>query len=137
MRVYFDSSGLAKRYIEEAGTAEVLAWCERANELALSAIAIPELIAAFSRLQREGRLTRAQYQATKRALMTDIADALILEITPEVIQRAVKVLESHPLRGMDALHLGAALACAAEVFVSADARQCQAAKQLRLQVVAL
>ncbi|MHB1282312.1 MAG: type II toxin-antitoxin system VapC family toxin [Metallibacterium scheffleri] len=137
MRVYFDSSALAKRYIEEACTAEVLAWCERASELALSAIAIPELISAFCRLQREGRLTRAQYQAIKRALMTDIADALILETTPEVIQHAVKALESHPLRGMDAIHLGAALACAAEAFVSADARQCQAAKQLGLQVAAL
>ena len=137
MRVYFDSSALAKRYIEEAGTAEVLAWCERASELALSAIAIPELISAFCRLQREGHLTRAQYQAIKHALMTDIADALILETTPEVIQHAVKALESHPLRGMDAIHLGAALVCAAEAFVSADARQCQAAKQLGLKVAAL
>ncbi|EQD41125.1 hypothetical protein B1A_16203, partial [mine drainage metagenome] len=74
MRVYFDSSAFAKRYIDEAGTAEVLAWCERARELALSVIAIPELISAFCRLQREGRLTRAQYQAIKSALMADIAD---------------------------------------------------------------
>ncbi len=35
------------------------------------------------------------------------------------------------------IHLGAALACIAAVFVSADARQCTAAKQLGLQVVAL
>ncbi|EQD56309.1 hypothetical protein B2A_05319 [mine drainage metagenome] len=137
MRVYFDSSAFAKRYIDEAGTAEVLAWCERARELALSVIAIPELISAFCRLQREGRLTRAQYQAIKSALMADIADALILDTMPEVIQHAVKALEKHPLRGMDAIHLGAALVCSAEVFVSADARQCQAAKSLGLKVVAL
>ncbi len=74
MRVYFDSSAFAKRYIDETGTETVLAWCERASELALSVIAVPELISAFCRLQREGRLTDAQYQIIKRALMLDIAD---------------------------------------------------------------
>lgn len=137
MRVYFDSSAFAKRYIDEAGTAEVLTWCERASELALSVIAIPELISAFCRLQRDGRLTGAQYQSIKSDLMADIEDALICDTTPQVIRHAVKALEPHHLRGMDAIHLGAALACAAEVFVSADARQCHAAEGLGLQVVAL
>ncbi|MBU2808266.1 type II toxin-antitoxin system VapC family toxin [Acidithiobacillus ferrooxidans F221] len=137
MRVYFDSSAFAKRYIDETGTADVLAWCERASELALSVIAVPELISAFCRLQREGRLTDAQYQIIKRALMLDIADALICDTTPQVIQHAVKALENHTLRGMDALHLGAAVACTAEVFISADARQCRAAEAFGLQVVSL
>ena len=137
MRVYFDTSAFAKRYIDETGTADVLAWCERASELALSVIAVPELISAFCRLQRERRLTDAQYQEIKRALMTDIADALICDTTPQVIQHAVKALENHTLRGMDAIHLGAALACTAEVFISADARQCRAAKAFGLQVVSL
>ena len=137
MRVYFDSSAFAKRYIDATGTADVLAWCERASELALSVIAVPELISAFCRLQREGRLTEAQYQIIKRALMLDIADALICDTTPQVIQHAVKALENHTLRGMDAIHLGAALACTAEVFISADARQCRAAEAFGLQVVSL
>ena len=137
MRVYFDSSAFAKRYIAESGTAEVLAWCERASELTLSIIAIPELISAFCRLQREKRLTQAQYRHLKTALMADIADALILDTTPEVILHAVRALEKHPLRGMDAIHLGAAVVCAAEVFISADARQCVAAQGLGLKVEAL
>ncbi|MHB1714843.1 MAG: type II toxin-antitoxin system VapC family toxin [Acidithiobacillus ferrooxidans] len=137
MRVYFDSSAFAKRYIDETGTADVLAWCERASELALSVIAVPELISAFRRLQREGRLTDAQYQIIKRDLMLDIADALICDTTPQVIQHAVKALESYTLRGMDAIHLGAALACTAEVFISADARQCRAAEAFGLQLVLL
>ena len=137
MRVYFDSSAFAKRYIDETGTADVLAWCEQASELALSVIAVPELISAFCRLQREGRLTDAQYQIIKRALMLDIADALICDTTPQVLQHAVKALENHMLRGMDAIHLGAALACTAEVFISADARQCRTAGAFGLQMVSL
>jgi uncharacterized protein len=69
--------------------------------------------------------------------MADIADALICETTRRVIQNAVNVLEANPLRGMDAIHIGAALACSAEVFVSADKRLCDAAKQSGLTVVPL
>jgi hypothetical protein len=137
MRVYFDSSAFAKRYIDEAGTEDVLAWCDRADELALSVIAVPELISAFCRLQREGRLTDVQYQSIKNDFMADIVDAILCDTTPQVIQHAVRALENHFLRGMDAIHLGAAQACAAEVFISADARQCRAAEGLGLQVVAL
>lgn len=137
MRVYFDSSALAKRYIEEAGTAQVLEWCERATELALSVIAVPELISAFCRLKREGKLTGAQYRQLKNDLMIDLMDALVCDTTPEVVQHAVAALESSPLRGMDALHIGAALACRADLFVSADAKQCAAAKALGLKVAAL
>lgn len=137
MRVFLDSSALAKRYVDEAGTRDVLAWCDQATELALSVIAVPELISAFCRLQREGRLTAAQYRRLKGELLADIADALICDTTPQVVQRAVMVLEAQPLRGMDALHVAAALACEADVFVSADVRQCAAAKHLGLQVVAL
>lgn len=137
MRVFFDSSAFAKRYIGEAGSAEVLAWCDRATELALSVIAVPELISAFCRLQREGRLSKRMYRQIKLDLMADIADALICDTTPEVVQQAVRALEAHALRAMDAIHVGAALVCDAEAFVSADARQCAAARQLGLRVVAL
>lgn len=135
MRAYFDSSAFAKRYIQESGTAEVLAWCEQASELALSVIAVPELISAFCRLRREGRLTPAQYTRIKADLLHDIADALICDTTPQVVQHAVRALEAKPLRGMDAIHVGAAIVYEAEVFISADVRQCAAAKAAGLRVV--
>lgn len=135
MRVHFDSSALAKRYVAEAGSPQVLDWCSRADELAVCVIAVPELFSAFCRSRREGRLSDAQYQQLKSDLMIDIADALVCDVTPEVVRLSVRALESHPLRAVDALHLGAALACAAQVFVSADIRQCAAARALGLQVV--
>ena len=135
MRVFFDSSAFAKRYVvHERGTAEVLAWCERADELALSVIAVPELIAAFCRLRRDGRITATQYRRLKDDFMADIDDALICDTSPQTLQHAVAALERHPLRGMDALHLGAAVACAAEMFVSADKRHCAAARAIGLTV---
>ena len=111
--VYFDSCVFAKRYINEPGTAEVLHWCEQAGELAMSVIALPQMISAFCRLQSEGRLA------------------------PAALQLAVLALEASSLRGMDAIHIAAAQVCEADVFVSADARQCAAARIARLNVVAL
>lgn len=135
MRVYFDSSAFVKRYVDEAGTAAVLQWCERADELALSVIAVPELISAFCRLRRERRLTGTQYASIKSDLLIDLADVLVCDTTPQVVQRAVSALESHTLRGMDAIHIGAAMVCEADTFVSADARQSAAAKTGGLNVV--
>jgi len=137
VRVFFDSSAFAKRYVNESGTVEVLAWCDRATELVMSVIAVPELVSAFRRLLREGRLKEAQYARLKSELFLDLEDALLCDSSPRVIQKAVEALEAAPLRGMDAIHLGAALVCVADVFVSADARQCSAARLLGLRVVEL
>lgn len=135
MRVFFDSSAFAKRYLDESGTREVLEWCEKASELALSVIAIPELVSAFCRLRRERRLSPSQYQRLKSELKSDIADAFICDTTPNVVGKSIDALEKHPLRGMDAIHVGAALVSGAEVFVSADVRQCAAARALGLKVI--
>ena len=135
MRVFFDSSAFAKRYVDETGTAEVLAWCDKATELALSVIAVPELVAAFRRLVREKRLTEKQYAQLKADLRADLVDALLCDTSPQVVQRAIDALEVVPLRSMDAVHIGSALVCGADVFVSADARQSAAAERLGLRVV--
>jgi len=137
MRVFFDSSALVKRYVDEAGTAEVLAWCDKATELVLSVVAVPELISAFRRLVREGRLSEAQYAQLKADLRVDLADALLCETSPQVVQRAIDALEITTLRAMDALHIGGALVCGADVFISADARQSAAASHFGLRVVAV
>jgi hypothetical protein len=135
VRVFFDSSALVKRYIREKGTDEVLARCDQATELAAATIAWPELVSAFRRLVREHRLDEARYMALKADLAADLADAVLCEISPQVVQRAIAALEAHPLRAMDALHVAAALVDTADVFVSADARQCAAAAALGLEVV--
>lgn len=103
----------------------------------MAVIAIPEVISSFRRLVREGRLGEAEYAGLKADLRADLADAILYEISPQVVQRAIAVLEAQPLRAMDAIHLGAALVAGADVFVSADERQCAAAMQLGLDVVSL
>jgi predicted nucleic acid-binding protein len=135
MRVFFDSSAFVKRYVREEGTDVVLSWCDQATELCLSGIALPEIVSAFCRLLREDLVSPVQYRHLKTMLMADISDAAICDLTPEVIRQSIISLEKNVLRGMDAIHLGSALALNVDLFVSADARQCDAATQAGLRVV--
>ncbi len=127
MRVLFDSSAFVKRYVSEAGTEAVLAWCDRASEIGLSGIALPEIVSAFCRLRREGRIDDTQYRQLKSLLLADIEDAAMCDLSPEVLARSIASLETNVLRGMDAIHVGSAIALKVDVFISADQRQRDAA----------
>ncbi len=137
MRVFFDTSAFVKRYVSEAGTDAALEWCDRATEIGLSGIALPEIVSAFCRLRREAKITDTQYRQLKSLLLADIEDAAVCDLTPAVLGKAISILEANTLRGMDAIHIGSAVALQADVFLSADTRQREAAARagLRVEVV--
>jgi hypothetical protein len=134
MLVFFDTSAFVKRYINEPGTDKVLEWCDKATEIGLAGIALPEIISAFCRLQREAKITDTQYRQLKSLLMADIEDAALCDLAPAVLAQAVSSLENNVLRGMDAIHIGSAVILKADVFVSSDKRQCEAAGRAGLLV---
>ena len=135
MKVFLDTSALAKRYVAEQGSDQVLAVCQRADSLVISVICLPELISTLCRLVREEKLASAAYRALKGGMMANLADVDICEITQEVLASVVSLLELHPLRAMDGLHVACALACAPDAFVSADHRQISAARKAGLSVI--
>jgi uncharacterized protein len=137
MRVFFDTSAFVKRYIAENGSDSVLDWCQRATEISLSAIAVPELISTFCRLQRENKITNKQYQQLKKTLLSDVEDIAIGDLTPRVLLHTMGSLESNVLRAMDAIHIGSAIALECDVFISADQRQLEAAQRAGLSVEAV
>jgi predicted nucleic acid-binding protein len=96
---------------------------------------LPELISTLSRLVREKKLAKTDYRKLKGCAMADLADVGICQVTPEVMVSAVSLLESHPLRAMDALHVACALAVEPDMFVSADYRQLSAARKAGLKIV--
>jgi predicted nucleic acid-binding protein len=137
MRVFFDSSAFVKRYIREAGSDAVLQWCDQATEITLSGIALPELVSTFCRLHREGKINATQYRQLKSILLADIEDAAICDLTPMVLAHAISSLEGNVLRGMDAIHIGSALALKADIFISSDKRQLDAAARSGLRIGAV
>ncbi len=135
MKVFLDTSAFAKRYVAEQGSDKVLAMCQQADSLVVSVICLPELVSTLSRLVREKKLAKAACLQLKRDAMADLADADVCQITSGVLASVVSLLELHPLRAMDALHVACALACKPDVFVSADHRQLSAARKAGLKVV--
>lgn len=135
MRVFFDTSAFVKRYIEEPGTDKVIELCSQADDLVLSVICLPEMISTLNRLVREGRLSPHDYRKTRDLILLEIQDIEICYVTPDVIARTIKCLENSPLRAIDALHLGCALLVEADLFVSSDQRQIEAARREGLKVI--
>lgn len=134
MNVFLDSSALAKRYVQEPGSDRVEEILFSASSLGISVICVAEIISALCRRRRESKLSRRQYLKAKQALFEDIADASVVNITDQVMARAVELLERWPLRSSDALHIASAAEWSGELFVSADDRQCAAAQAYGLRV---
>ena len=135
MKVFLDTSAFAKRYVAEQRSDKVMKLCQQADSLVVSVICLPELISTLSRLLREKKLTKADYRKLKGDAMADLADVDICQLTPGILVSVVTLLESHPLRAMDALHVAGALAVEADIFVSADHRQLAAARKTGLKIV--
>ncbi|MDZ4253341.1 MAG: type II toxin-antitoxin system VapC family toxin [Sulfuritalea sp.] len=134
MKLFLDTSAFAKRYVAEQGSEDVLALCQKADSLVVSVVCLPELISTLCRLVREKKLARAAYLDLKANAIADLADVDVCQITPGVLASVVSLLETQPLRAMDALHLACALAVAPDIFVSADQRQLAAARRAGLKI---
>jgi len=137
LNVFLDSSALAKRYIEEKGSDRVQAILSSASVLAVSVICVPEIVSALCRRRRERKLSTEEYRNTKAAVLSDLDDATVIGITNEVVAQAVALLERFPLRSADALHVACAAEWSTDLFVSADNRQCRAARAHGLKVEAI
>jgi predicted nucleic acid-binding protein len=134
VKTIFDSSAFAKRYVDESGSQEVDDICRAATALALSVVCAPEIVSALNRRVREKRLSRQDYLAAKTSLSEDLADVVVINLTAAVMARTTFLLETNPLRALDALHIACALEWGAELFVSSDRRQVRAARRSGLSV---
>src|SRR5471030_2899143 len=100
--MFLDTSAFAKRYVAEQGSDKVMELSQQADSLVVSVICLPELISTLSRLVREKKLSKADYQKLKNDAIVDLADVDICQITSGIMDSVIFLLESHPLRAMDA-----------------------------------
>ena len=110
--VFLDASGIAKRYINETGTS----WVNRlvdpsaGNWAYLARITGVEVVSAISRRQRQGNISTTDAAKMLAQFRSEFANLFhILEITPGLVNQAMTLVESHALRGYDAVQLAAAI----------------------------
>lgn len=134
MNVFLDSSALAKGYVQEPGSDRLQDILWSASTLGVSVLCISEIVSALCRCRRERTLSHQQYLKARRALSEDIEDSTIVYVTDQVVARAIELLERWPLRSSDSLQVASAAEWSTELFVSADEKQCLAARGFGLQV---
>ena len=129
-RLMFDASALTKRYANETGRLRVLALFASASELLVAAHCKTEVASALLRRRREGSLPAAEFDRAWTAAQSDVADMTLVPLDARVERFAFAAMEHGPLRGMDALHVGSAIAAQVDLFVTADKRQAQVARAM-------
>jgi len=134
MKVFIDSSALVKRYIEEPGSGRVAELVDKAKEVAVCIVCIPEVLSACNRLVREKRINSEQYEWIKNEFLLDMGEFVVIDITNEVIIRSIHCLEKGALRSLDALHIASAIEYKCGLFVTGDQRQHAIAASMGLKL---
>jgi len=129
---YFDSSGAVKKYVAELGTAWILSLVKPSakNIIYLAQITGVEVVSAISRRYRGGSLTNIAAQKSIVRFKRDFQNKWrILRLTDDVLTDAMRLSETHGLRGYDAVQLAVALELenrfkaqnlSSIIFISAD-----------------
>lgn len=136
---YLDTSALVSLYVEDRHTDRVRRAVNEVPSAATSRIAYVEARAVFARLRRERLLRPRVYEAIV-ALFNDGWERLnLVEISGPLVQAAADLVERHPLRGFDALHLASALVLRGDdvpvTFCCHDSRLAGAARAAGFKVV--
>jgi len=140
MAAYLDSSALVKRYVREPGSPKIDRLFRESGPLLVSAIALAECLAALARKRSDGSLSERGYRNARQACVNEWPSLNAVAVSDAVQERVVELLDSLPVRGMDALHLASALWARDELavelpFICADRRLLDAAERAGLEGV--
>lgn len=108
MTYYFlESSAIAKLFVFEKGSEQLIRLLEEVDDprKLISALATVEVRSAIRRRQRAGEILASDADHAVRGLEEECARIVEQPVSPTVIDAARLVLDSHPLRALDALHL--------------------------------
>ena len=109
---YLDTSALAKHYVQETGTPWIrsLFAPTQGHRLWTVRLSGPELVAALWRKVRTGEESAASIGQAVQVFRAHWQHRYqIVEVTPLVVEEAMRLAEQRGLRGYDAVHLAAAL----------------------------
>jgi len=109
MIVYIDASALVKRYVAEAGSAEVARLIEESAGVGTVLISRAEVAAALAKAVRMKLLSRAEAAAALQVFRADWENLIRLQLTEVLVSRADVLAWEHGLRGYDAVHLASAV----------------------------
>jgi predicted nucleic acid-binding protein len=138
--IYLDSSALVKRYVEEEGTNFVKSILAGNGLIATSKLTYPEILSALMRKVRAGEIERKTFNGIINVFDKDWEHVLMLDFHNDLLQVVKMLIEKHPLKAADTIHLSSALwlklSSKSDVtFVASDSNLLKAARAEKLQVM--
>jgi uncharacterized protein len=140
MVIYFDTSALAKWYINETGSEEVERYIQANGPVAVSDLTIVEMRCLLARRRRENHLSPQLEAAIFATFQDDIRRRFLINHPFPVDLAAgtinlMALLSDIPVRALDAMHLVIPREIGANVLVTSDRIMAEAARALLMTVV--
>jgi hypothetical protein len=135
---YVDTSALAKRYIDEAGSEDFDAFLGRWPRVLISRLAVVEFHCVLQRRRRAAEIDAAYERAAMAGFADDVRSGYF-QVEPLTDRHAVVAhdlvgqLAGHSLRTLDALHLAIAQSAGVTVLATADRAMARAAAALGIR----
>jgi len=107
--LYFDSSALVKRYVEEQGTSDVLGWMDTSDLNGTVLVTRSEVVAAITRAKRMRYVSQEDTRKFLDTFHREWSSFQRLPVSETLVARADALACEHNLRGYDAIHLASAL----------------------------
>ncbi len=122
MNLYFDSSALLKRYLNEKGDTKVRGLFDKSERIFVSVVTHVECASAFQRLLQTKFIDKSEYERLTNEIAIDFPFFETVPFDEDVKQIALKVIEKHPLKPLDTIQLASLIYIAEEVesFVVCD-----------------
>jgi len=138
--IYLDSSALVKRYAEEVGTDFVKSILATDGLITTSKLTYPEILSALMRKVRSGEIEKKTFNGIVDKFDKDWDHILVLDFHNDLLPIVKTLIEKHPLKAADAIHLSSALwlklSSKVDVtFVASDSNLLKAAGAEKLQVM--
>lgn len=111
---FWDASAVVPLLVPEAQSEYCFQVLNRDQELLMWCLSQVEVVSALVRRLREGSLELEHFQAAKQRLIHFSMGAYQVIALERVKKRALRLLETHPLRAADACQLAAALVATQE-----------------------
>jgi predicted nucleic acid-binding protein len=138
--VYLDTSALGKWYLNESRSEDFAAWIQDEADVHISSLTVVEMRCLLARRRRNHELSSDMEQQVHATLQDDVAQGFLTlhPVENEHVMGAINLLtllSNHPLRTLDAIHLGIARRLGAARLATADAVMGGAAQALGLEAI--
>jgi predicted nucleic acid-binding protein len=139
MNLYTDTSALVKKYIQEAGSEQVISYFETYPIIGTAALTLPEIAAALAKAIRLGWVPEAETRQAWQDFLSHWPTYTRLPVSTGIIERGAYLTWRYGLRAYDAVHLASALSWKEMigqdvVFACFDKNLNKAAQQEGLQI---